>query len=89
MGQPEIHVRDVNNERTLRYKPGDELAEGAIVMIDYRPLPFPDNPALKSFSRVILKIGDEYWAIERGRTLADKYKLAADQLPPSLTAPGK
>ena len=86
MGQPEIHVLDTGNQKTLRYKSGDELAGGTIVMVDYRPLPFPDNVALKSFSRVILKIGDEFWAIERGRTLADKHKLATDLVPPSLTA---
>jgi hypothetical protein len=39
---------------------------------------------LKSFSRVILKIGTEYWAIERGKTLADKYRLAPEQLPEQL-----
>jgi hypothetical protein len=84
MGQPEIHVRDMAGEATARYKPGDTLAGGTIVMVDYRPLPMPGNEALKSFSRVILKIGSEYWAVERGRTLADKYKLAAENLPETL-----
>lgn len=82
-GSPEVHVRDTVNERTLRYRPGDALAGGVIVMIDYRPLPMPGNEALKSYSRVILRIDNEYWAIERGRTLADKYKLTPSQSPES------
>jgi hypothetical protein len=53
-------------------------------MVDYRPLPMPGNDGLKSFSRVILKIGTEYWAIERGQTLADKRRLIPDQLPETL-----
>ena len=84
MGHPEIHVRDVTNQKTLRYQPGDDLAGGTIVMVDYRPFPMPGNEALQSFSRVIVKIGAEYWAIERGRTLADKYKLAPAKLPEQL-----
>jgi hypothetical protein len=83
-GSPEIHIRDTANERTLRYRPGDPMAGGVVVMVDYRPLPMPGKELLKSFSRVILKIDNEYWAVERGRTLADKYKLKPDQLPAKL-----
>jgi hypothetical protein len=43
-------------------------------------MPMPDSFAL-SESRVILKIGNEFWAIERGKTLADKHKLEPQQLP--------
>jgi hypothetical protein len=84
MGQPEIHIRDSASQKTARYKPGDSLDGGTIVMVDYRPLPMPGNEALKSFSRVILKIGSDYWAVERGRTLAEKYQLAPDKLPEQL-----
>jgi hypothetical protein len=83
-GLPEIHVRDLVNQRTVRYQPGDPLAGGVVVMVDYRPLPFPDKPGLRSDSRVIIKIDNEYWAVERGRTLADKYKLSRGQLPENL-----
>jgi hypothetical protein len=51
-------------------------------MVDYRPLPMPGNEALKSFSRVILKVGEEYWAVERGQTLAEKRRLVPEELPP-------
>ncbi len=83
-GAPEVHVRDLANQRTLRYVPGDPLAGGVIALVDYRPMPFPDKPMLRSDSRVILRIGTEYWAIERGRTLADKYRLSPEQIPASL-----
>jgi hypothetical protein len=84
MGQPEVHIRDLTNQKTARYKLGDALGEGTIIMVDYRPLPFPGSTGLTSFSRVILKIGNEYWAVERGQTLADKRRLAAEQVPESL-----
>ncbi|MBM3834912.1 MAG: hypothetical protein FJ403_16885 [Verrucomicrobia bacterium] len=84
IGQPEVHIRDLTNQKTLQYKPGDALGGGTVVMVDYRPLPMPGNEALMSFSRVILKIGADYWAVERGRTLADKYKLPPNKLPEQL-----
>ena len=83
-GQPEVHIRDLANQQTLRFKPGDSLAGGTIVLVDYRSLPSPDANGLHSSSRVILRIGLEYWAVERGRTLAQRYRLTPDQLPQSL-----
>lgn len=83
-GQPEIHVRDLSALKTVRYRPGDELLGGTIVMVDYRPMPLPGNSLLQSFSRLILKIGTEYWAVERGKTLAEKHKLSPAELPPQL-----
>ncbi|MBC8242875.1 MAG: hypothetical protein H8E20_00650 [Verrucomicrobia bacterium] len=83
-GKPEIMVLDSNQNKTINYRLGDDLAGGKIVMIDYRKMPFPKKPALLSGSRVILAIGEEYWAIERGNTLADKHKLAPEQLPAGL-----
>lgn len=81
-GQPEVHVHDVSSNRTTRYQLGDPLAEGVIEMVDYRALPMPGNAGLKSFSRVILRIGSEYWAVERGQTLAEKRRLTPEELPP-------
>ncbi len=83
-GQPEIHVRDLAGRKTLRYRTGDQLAGGAVVMVDYRPMPLPGNGLLQSFSRLILKINNEYWAVERGTTLADKHKLTIAELPAGL-----
>lgn len=86
-GRPEVHIRDMTAQKTLVFRPGDELAGGKLMQVDYRPLPLPGNALLQSFSRLILKIGDEYWAIERGQTLADKRKMARAELPPSIIGP--
>lgn len=84
MGKPEVHVRDLTNQKTLRFQPGDQLAGGKIVLVDYRPLPLPENESLLSNSRVIVKIGNEFWAVERGQTLAKRYKLKPEQVPEAL-----
>lgn len=86
-GRPEVHVRDLAAQKTLVFRPGDELAGGTVVMVDYRSLPRAGNALLQSFSRLILKIGDDYWAVERGRTLAEKRRLTPAELPPSLVRP--
>lgn len=83
-GEPEIHVRDLTSQKTFRYKPGDPLAGGTVVMVDYRPVPTPGREIVQSESRVILRFGHEYWAIERGQTLADKRLLKPEQLPREL-----
>jgi hypothetical protein len=81
-GQPEVHIRDNASNRTLRFKPGDIFGDSTqVVAIDYRPLSMPRNPALLSHSRVILKIGPDFWAVERGQTLAEKRKLDPSQWP--------
>lgn len=85
-GQPEVHVLDLTTLRTFRYKPGETLAGGIIVMVDYRPMPMPGREIVQSESRVILRLGDDFWAIDRGRTLADKRKLVGLQVPQELLA---
>jgi hypothetical protein len=87
-GYPEVHVRDLVNQKTLRFKAGDALAGGTIAMIDYRSMPKAGNELLQAFSRVIIRIGEEYWAIETGKTLAQKYRLPPDQLPDALARLG-
>ncbi len=92
-GKQDVAVLDTENHQTATYKPGDALAGGTIVGVDYRPLPLPDKPDKVSSSRVIIKLGPEYWAVELGRTLAEKYRIAPDRLPaelkgePAATAP--
>ena len=83
-GLPEVHVRDLVNQKTLRYKPGDSLAGGTILTVDYRSMPLAGAVGLQSHSRVIVRIGSEIWAIERGKTLAEKHRLEARDLPPDL-----
>lgn len=86
-GQPEVHVRNLTTQKTTRYKPGDELAGGTIALVDYRSMPLPGGNGLQSFSRVIVKVKDEFFAVEHGQTLADLRKLESEQLPPSLIKP--
>ena len=83
-GEPEIHVRDLTAQKTVRYKVGDSIAGGVIVVVDYRQMPTPGREWLLSTSRVIVRIGTEYWAIERGGTFADRHKLKPEDLPPGL-----
>ncbi|MSU36701.1 MAG: hypothetical protein EXS36_16710 [Pedosphaera sp.] len=83
-GKPEVHVRDLTAQKTLRYQPGEAFAGGTLMMVDYRSLPLPGNPLLQSSSRAILRIGSAFWAIERGQTLADKRKLNPNELPPGI-----
>lgn len=82
-GKPEVVVLDTTAQKTQRYAPGDQLAGGTIVCVDYREMSVPGALAM-SESRVILKSGAEFWAIERGKTLADKRKLEVAQLPQEL-----
>jgi hypothetical protein len=84
-GRTEIAVLDKSQQKTIRHRVGDPLAGGVVIMVDTRPLPRPDRAGVQSFARVIVQIGAEYWAIELGQTLAEKYKLAPEQLPEKLT----
>lgn len=84
-GEPEVHVLDTSSQRSTRYRIGDELAGGTIALIDYRRLPSPTQPGLLSDSRVILRIGPDLYAVERGRSLADKRKLDPSEIPDLLT----
>lgn len=80
----EIYVRNNRSAETRVYRIGDALLEGEIVMIDYRMLPKPDKPELLSSSRVIVKIGQDYWAVDLGQTLTKKRRLAGQLLPQEL-----
>jgi hypothetical protein len=83
-GMPEVAVCDTTSMKISSFKAGDTLAGGQIVMVDYRTLPMPGQPGLVSNSRVILKVGTSYWAVEHGQPLSAKYPLAPEQLPTEL-----
>ncbi len=83
-GEPEIHVRNTKKNETKAYKIGEEIAGGQIVMIDYRPMPFPSKPHVQSGSRAILNVGRDYWAVELGQMLSQKRRLSVDNLPVEL-----
>jgi hypothetical protein len=86
-GVPEVHLCDLSTMSVARFKLGDELLGGRIVMVDYRAMPLPDKPETLSLSRVVIKIGDDYWAVEQGQTLAAKHPLKPEQLPSELPRP--
>ena len=65
-------------------KIGDAMAGGKIVCIDRRPLPKREKPELDSPGRIIIQIGQEYFAVEVETTVAQKYPLPADKLPTGL-----
>lgn len=83
-GKPEVHILDTSAREVRQYQIGDELIQGEIVMVDYRALPLPSNPALRSQSRLILKIDNDYWAVELGQSLADKYVIPDERMPTTL-----
>lgn len=80
----DICVEDNQTGRNKQYSLGDSLAGGKIVMVDYRKLPRLAQPELLSYSRVILKVGRDYYAVELGETLAEKYRLTGKKIPPAL-----
>jgi hypothetical protein len=85
-GRYEVLVSDRATGNLRAYKVGDPLAGGTIAMVDYRPMPSPLNPQILSSSRVIVKVGPDYWAIELGQDVAQKHRLAREQLPEPLRA---
>jgi len=86
-GLPEVVVREAGTGALTRFKPGEDWGGGRIVLVDYRPMPHPENPDVLSMSRVVLRIGSEYYAVELGAYLAQKHRLVPDRLPPGLPAP--
>ncbi|MCX5661533.1 MAG: hypothetical protein NTW19_17785, partial [Planctomycetota bacterium] len=80
----DVFIRDLSAQTVTSYKPGDEIIGGRIVMVDYRSMPVPSKPYINSGSRVILELENEYWAVELGQSLAERYKMAPEQLPAGL-----
>jgi hypothetical protein len=84
----DISVRDSQTGEVQMYNPGDALGGGTIVMVDQRSMPDPGKPELLSPSRLIIRIGQQYFAVELGQTLDEKNRLAPDQLPASFRPAG-
>jgi len=86
--EPQIVVREQRSQKLYKYKIGDafntKTLRARIIMVDYRPLPLPNKPKIYSDSRLIIKIGDDYWAVELGHTFDQKYRLNKERLPQRL-----
>jgi len=80
----EAVVSDEQTKQVRTYKPGDDLGGGTFVTADFRPIPSPKNPQVLSPSRVIIRIGPDYWAVDLGCDMTEKRRLRAEQLPPGL-----
>ncbi len=83
-GQPEVDLSDAKHHDLLTLRPGDKLLDGQVVTVDYRPLPLPDSSGFLSYSRLIWRVGNDYWAVEVGQTLAQRRRLSSNELPPGL-----
>lgn len=83
-GTPRILVEDLTTQQPIELEVGDRFDGASIVMVDYRMLPDPQNPSLQNYSRIILKKGPDYWAVDRGDTFDMKRLLKEEQLPPAL-----
>jgi hypothetical protein len=83
-GRYEVLVSDRATGSLRSYQVGDALAGGTIAMVDYRPMPSALNPQILSSSRVIVKVGPDFWAIELGQDIAQKRRLTREQLPEPL-----
>lgn len=83
----EVHVAMPGGDIKSPLEVGDKLATGLIAMVDYRILPMPGDPKELSQSRVILKIGRDYWSVELGQRLGQRRILRAHELPGKLKKP--
>ncbi len=83
-GIAEVHIATPGRDIKKVLKVGDRLPIGEIVMVDYRVLTMPGDPPTESQSRVILKIGQDYWAVERGWPLGRRRLLRPEELPDEL-----
>ena len=80
----QIHVASPGGFVKNPLKVGDRLGAGQIAMVDYRVLPMPGNPKEISQSRVIFKIGRNYWAVELGQRIGQRRILRSHELPDAL-----
>ena len=82
----EVHLTAPGSRRATVHKVGDKIPVGVIAMVDYRELliPGPDKRKQLSSGRVILKIGRDYWAVERGQPLGGRRLLKPGELPDGL-----
>lgn len=83
-GEPEVSVLNVKENEIRTYKVGEDFIGGELMLVDYRMVTHPDDPLIKSPSRLIVRIKDQYWAVEIGQYLSQKRILKKTQWPVSL-----
>lgn len=82
--EAEVHLTMPGQDAERVFKVGETLPVGRIVMVDYRVLPHPDDPKLLSTSRLILRIGQDYWRVELGQQIQQRRVLRSTELPEEL-----
>lgn len=82
--EPEVAIYEDLSRKTRYYQIGEDLRGGEIMAVDYRVMPKPRNRDLLSESRVILRYGREFYAVELGDKLDQRHKLSMRQLPQDL-----
>ena len=83
-GQTEAIFKDTQSGQTTQFKVGEDIAGGTFVMVDYRVLRRHDDAERITSSRLIMKVGPDYWAVELGDTLAQRHQLDDASLPAAL-----
>ncbi|NLW87881.1 MAG: hypothetical protein GXY38_13520 [Planctomycetes bacterium] len=87
-GKQIVQVFNAANNQVQNYEIGQDLAGATIVAIDCRPMlrPKSGDPRYRSASRVILKIGSEFWAVELGDSIDSKHRMDEGDLPAGLVS---
>lgn len=80
----EVHLTTPGRDVEKVYKVGDKLPVGQVAMVDYRVLPHPEDPKRLSASRLILRIGKDYWRVELGQRIEQRRALRPSELPEQL-----
>ena len=83
-GVPEVHVQVPGLDMAKVFKIGEKLPIGVIAMVDYRVIPMPGDPKQLSKSRVIVRQGKDYRAVEHKQPLSRWRALRPDELPDEL-----
>ena len=81
---PEVHVQVPGEPEARVFKLGEKLPIGEIALVDYRPMPSPDDPDKMSLSRVIVRMGKDYRAVELEQPLGKWRALRPSELPEQL-----
>ncbi len=82
--EAEVHLSPPGQPPEKILKVGEKIPLGEIAAVDYRAIPLRDNPNEISYSRLILKIKNDYWAVELGQHLSQRRILKTDDLPGDL-----
>lgn len=81
-----ITIVDTQTNQQQEFSIGDRLQIGQIMAVDFSDAPIPGSEVegmgpLYSSSRLIVRVGSDFWAVELGQSLHEKRILTPEQLP--------